>query len=216
MTLEPLVVGSIKDRILCAVWALGERATPSRLIKSVDCSNGSILSIAIEALQRDGYMYLSEGGCFVVHEDLVASMPKERTPTVAQTVSTARPQSREAADMAQKDCIKCLDPKDATEANFGKDKRTEDGLGKTCSECKRAAQSKPRPRKSAAPKSNGKAEPTIADEIVIPATGQIHCRALPGRIGFSIQQGNDQITCSYEQLQAMRDWASSQLKKAAA
>ena len=47
-------------------------------------------------------------------------------------------------------------------------------------------------------------------EFVIPASGAIHCNASGG--GYVISQGDAFVCASRDQLQALRDWATVQLK----
>ncbi len=58
-----------------------------------------------------------------------------------------------------------------------------------------------------------RSSPAAGAEFVIPASGAIKCQRAGD--GFEISQGEDRICASSEQLQALRDWASAQLKAGA-
>lgn len=225
MSLEPLQVGSIKDHIVCAVWALGELATRERLNKAVQCSS-HVLAIAIEGLQRDGYIYVAETGNFVLHKELAATLnPADRKATafVNEILSVATPAAPTALgdDMVQKKrCTgKCGLEKDAVKDFYAKssmckrctlDRQKELKATKAAGNTTSPKQTKRRARTSAS-------QP-IDDEFVIPAAGHITCRVVDVGAGpsFCLQQHDDQIAGSIEQLQVLRDWASSVIKKASA
>lgn len=235
MNLEPLVVDSIKERIVRSVWALGPLATKSAIGDCVTCDS-SVLAIAINALHRDGYLHIrGAAGEYVVDETFAATLLLDRTPS-------QRPRAEPTAVVSQlqpvgvtmektKQCIKCVGSFAATDENFGKDKRTPDGLGKRCSTCDG--------RKKAAPKGNGKSAPRskrpvearrVIDkavacgasmlqpqyiEHVVPADGEIrfrsHVNVGAGAV-YSLHQGGDQITLSRAQLQVVLELAGSALK----
>lgn len=207
MSLEPLVVGSIKDRIVCSVWALGELATPAALRQAVDCDS-AIYGIAVEGLVRDQYMRVADAGHYMLDDEYAATLnPADRKPAAAAVPSTP-PHSIEVTPVARtKACKKCGHERAANAATFGADSRTNDGLGKTCSQCKHASNSKPKARAVKQSQSAPAALP-IADEFVIPAAGQIQCRVLDAGAGksFVIQQGDDQVACTVDQLQALAFW----------
>lgn len=222
----PFEPGTIKDSVLCSVWALGEMATRPALLRAV-VGNDAIVSIAIDGLVREGYMSLDSAGFYVLRDDVAAALnpgdrknqPAVATPAAASPKPKPETETPEEIMAKTKPCKKCGDPKPADKAHFGEDSRTEDGLGKTCADCKHAAQSKPKRHDAPKPAKKGaKAEiANVADELVIPAAGEIHCRVLDAGAGrsFSFQQHDDQIVCSREQLRMVRDWADGQLKREA-
>lgn len=207
MSLEPLIVGSIKDLVVCSVWALGELATKARLHKAVD-SNDAVISIAINTLVRDGYMRPHQAGHYVLADELAATLkPADRTPIAAAAIPS------EAPTMAKKTCTECSQTKNESEFYAGNAK---------CKPCflkrQRASKAAKNGKAPAPPKHERALAPPSGDEFVIPAAGQIHCRVLDAGAGpsFVLQQGNDQVICSVEQLQILRDWASGVIKKASA
>lgn len=52
--------GSIKDRIVRSIWALGKLATISRLRKAVDVSNDTIFEMQLEGMQRRGEVFIGQ------------------------------------------------------------------------------------------------------------------------------------------------------------
>ncbi len=69
LQLEP---NSIKDRIVCAVHSIGAAATRPNIRKSVSC-DGMILEVAIDALERDGYIHVTPEGNYEIDAELTAS-----------------------------------------------------------------------------------------------------------------------------------------------
>lgn len=76
---------------------------------------------------------------------------------------------------------------------------------------KEARDKKPAPNAKRAAKSAGavRSQPALGD-LVIPAAGEIRCRATG--LAYEIAQGESRVMASLEQLQAIRDWATAQLK----
>lgn len=223
MTLEPLKVDSIKERIVRSVHALGPLATKVALGRAVVCDS-AVLSIAIEALHRDGYLYVGEAGHYVVADEIKATLPAPTpvAPPARAVIATIRSTPSEVADMPQrKICPACtiLRSLDQFERH-----------ARRCNPCvangvqvkKGQAPKKKKKNGGKAPsqssrKLNGArpaAAPLQADELVIPAAGQIRCRVFDAGAGpaYSLHQGADQLTLSREQLQALHGWAGAVLK----
>jgi hypothetical protein len=113
-------------------------------------------------------------------------------------------------------CNRCEDPKAEGEFYTCKGK-----LVQPCKQCVLARQKelrqgtgKPAKRGKRAKVMQRAAKSVIAtatsDDFVIPASGAIHCQRAGD--GFAISQGEDRICVTGDQLQALRDWASAQLK----
>lgn len=210
-SLAPLSVDSIKDRIVCSVWALGELATRARLSKSVDCS-GSVLSIAIEALVRDGYLHIGELGEYVLHDEIAATMPPKDRKQTSVALAT-RNEAPAAPVLSTRVCNKCR--KSKAEVDFY---RAKDGTCKRCTldrqkalkESKLQAAKTPKVKKAAAA-----CAPLVDEVLVIPAGGEIRCRVLDAGAGpsFVFEQDDCLIYCCRRQLEALRDWASAQLAR---
>ena len=220
MNLDQLVVGSIKDRVVCAAMSIGEAATRSGLRKAVSAQS-SVLEIAIDALHRDGYLYLSERGHYVVEEEYAATLQFSKHSSIAKAESTISvPQQSAGAAMAKtKICKKCETPKDSEKDFYKGSARCKRCVldGQAAAKSAKANGAAPARAKKAAPATAKRAIATItkpADEVIIPAAGEIRCRVFDAGAGaaYSLHQGDDQITLSLEQLQALHSWAGAVLK----
>lgn len=230
----------LDDRIIAAVRAIGTSANDAALRQAVDCSNELLIPLAIQRLQRSGRLRVHLLGHYEVVDDPPPEFPDraEILAKLGDAAPSAAPEpdkepepqlSTQETNMAttQKCAGECGQTMRAIPEIFGKDSRTELGVGKTCSKCKAKKISEGKTKGNGAKPASKKttslvpaSAPAIADvdELVIPAGGAITCRAIGAGIAtsFVIQQDKDQIAASYAQLQALRDWASLQLKKAAA
>lgn len=222
MNLEALTVDSIKERIVRSVWALGPLATKAAIGKAVVCDS-SVLAIGIEGLHRDGYLYICDAGHYRVADQYVATLPSlEPAIAIAATATSPQPQPATGVAMAKtKICNKCEAPKDA-----------EKDFYTGCAQCKRCVLDRQIALKAA--KKAGVAPPPASakparhalratitkvakpqpDELIIPAAGEIRCRIFDAGAGpaYSLHQGEDQLTLSREQLQALHGWAGAVLK----
>lgn len=221
MKLDPLVVDSIKDRVVRSVWALGPLATKAALGRAVECAS-SILAIAIDALHRDGYIYIGEAGHYMLTDELAATMPKATSVAVAAERNDSN--RSESADMSQKQkfCPACEETRDLSKFDKGawrckpcvaNNVPVKKGGAPAAKKSGKAPPQQSAQKKARAPRAVV-AEPPSGNELVIPASGAVTCR-ISGETA-EIRQFDDLICCSLEQLQILRDWASGVLKKSAA
>lgn len=234
MNIDDIEPGTIKDRILQSVRALGELATRSRLNKSVECSNDQILAIAIESLHRDGYIHITDAGHYALADEIAAAMPPLRP---AAAAATAGPASTSPVNHSEPDMARTQICEISRGYGCGARKPIDDFYegSKKCKRCtldrqkqlkelklkqqKNGEDASPSTERSTAPKKQAKhARPSVCPgELVIPADGQITCRAVStGTLdSYLIQQDTNLIACSMRQLEMLRDWATAQIKKAA-
>lgn len=227
--------GSMKDRIVRSIWALGELATRARLRKAVDCTNDVIFDMQIEGMHKRGEIYIAAAGHYALRGDLADTMlelypPKKSAPAVESSPPPDPPQESldltpptQEPTMKGKKCAKCkaTKPKDA----FDKWQRecracqSDDGTqtpAPTSTKEKPAA--KPAKKKAAAPKKRAAAaaiaEAPVVDELVIQAAGAIKCKAQGTNGGrqFLLEQDGALIVCDPAQLLELVGWGTLQLR----
>lgn len=227
--------GSMKDRIVRSIWALGDIATKSKLRKAIDCVSDTIFDMQLEGLQRRGEIYIAAGGHFALRGELADTMlelyppsspaPVEvPPPAAAQDRPTIDPPSTQESDnMAKKRCKACQQLKDESEFWTGQGKckpchtqRQKDRKAKAGGDAPTPAI--PAAPKVAAPKKRAAAvgESPVVDEYVIHASGALKCKAQGTNGGrqYLLEQDGALIVCDPAQLLELIGWGRLQLEKA--
>lgn len=212
-TVEP-VTGTIGERIIKALRASKGLATLDDLKKVIDCNNPALIELQLATMRKRGDVYIPKPGHFAFTASFRDTPDTQGSPEpVERSTPLSDPPSTQEPVMAKKECNECHQQKDAE-----KDFYTGSAKCKPCYNARALArkngEATPAKKAAALKPAAAPTAASAADVLVIPASGAITCR-MTGDTA-EITQFEEMICCTREQLQALRDWATAQLKRAAA